>query len=65
VGNLIRLTWTAIPTQSYQVQYKDTLEDEAVWIDLGSPVVATGDTASFDDNQGGAGMRFYQVVVLE
>ena len=42
------IRWSAVNGVTYQVQYKDDLND-ATWSVLGSPVTATGSTASITD----------------
>jgi hypothetical protein len=62
-GADIILTWEARNGISYQVQYADALDGtpRTNWTNLGSPVVATGNTASFTNAVSGS-KRFYQVI---
>lgn len=62
-GGDVILTWEARSGTSYQVQYADALDGtpRANWTNLGSPVVATGSTASFTNAASGS-KRFYQVI---
>jgi hypothetical protein len=57
----ITLQWEARDGTTYQVQYKDSLTDS--WQNLGSPVPATGSTASYVDNALTGDSRFYRVLV--
>jgi hypothetical protein len=61
-GNTFAVGWSAIPGMSYRVQYKNHLDD-AAWTTL-ADIIATGDTASVNDNSGGT-QRFYRVLVLD
>jgi hypothetical protein len=61
-GDAFAVGWSAIPGMSYRVQYKNHLDD-ASWTTL-ADIVATGDTASVTDNNGGT-QRFYRVLVLD
>jgi hypothetical protein len=57
----ITLTWTALPGTTYRVHYKDTLRDDAEWVVLGAPVLATGFAATITDAPP-FGTRFYRIV---
>jgi hypothetical protein len=58
----ITIEWQAQSGTVYQVQSVNSLTD--TWQDLGSPVTATGSTASYVDTlPNGAGQRFYRIVV--
>jgi len=59
----LMLSWSAQAGVTYQVQYKDSLDDPN-WTDLpGGSVQATGDTATFTDTTALAQpRRFYQVI---
>lgn len=59
VGGSVTLTWQAQNGKSYQVQAVGDLG--GTWQNLGSPVTATGSTASYTDNSPG-NRRFYRVV---
>jgi hypothetical protein len=61
-GANLALSWSAIPGTPYQAQFKDDLND-ASWIDVGAPVIASDSTASQIDIPG-QGSRFYRIVVL-
>jgi len=62
-GTDVILTWEARNGTSYQVQYADALDGtpRTNWTNLGSPVVATGSTATFTNAASGS-KRFYQVI---
>jgi subtilase family serine protease len=57
-------TWTTVAGLSYQVQYKTNLQ-QASWINLGGPVIATTDTLSMSDTNAISlsPSRFYRVVI--
>ena len=64
VGNsTVRLSFAVLPGRSYQVEYKNNLEDPG-WAPLGPPVTAGESTLIADDNIGGRARRFYRLVVL-
>jgi hypothetical protein len=54
--------WSATTGKSYQVQFKDNLEDPS-WTNLGGIVTATSPTASQID-PGTQSSRFYRVVLV-
>jgi hypothetical protein len=58
------VSWNSVSGQVYQVCYKSKLTN-TTWTPLGSPVTATGPTASYTDNPipVGVQMRFYNVRV--
>ncbi|HRT57980.1 MAG TPA: immunoglobulin domain-containing protein, partial [Candidatus Paceibacterota bacterium] len=58
-GGSVTLTWQAQNGKSYQVQAVGDLG--GTWQNLGSPVTATGSTASYTDNSPG-NRRFYRVL---
>jgi len=58
------VTWSAIDGQSYRLQYKNHLTDEA-WQDLIPDVTATGSTASATDAPGIVEERYYRVVRVQ
>jgi hypothetical protein len=62
-GNLISLSWTAIPATTYRVQFKSNILD-AAWADLSPDVVASGATAgTTQTNLNPSG--FYRVLVVQ
>ena len=58
----ITLTWSAITSQDYQLQYAADL-NSANWINLGNVIQATNGTVSVFDVIGTNGQRFYRVVL--
>jgi len=58
------ITWTAVSNTTYRVQYETGL-NAGGWVDLSPNVTATGPTASYTDNSGAAGQRFYRVLVVQ
>ena len=61
----VTVLWQAVPGRTYQVQYKDNLED-ATWTDLSEtvmPVTTTG--AVVDTTAESQVKRFYRVVLVE
>jgi hypothetical protein len=59
-GVKVRLTWTAIPGHTYEVQFKDDLT-ASVWEPLGGEVRAVAETASATAEVGANANRFYRV----
>ena len=57
------ISWSAIPSRAYQVEYKDDL-DAATWKPLGNEVSAAGDSASTTDFVPSGSHRFYRIVQL-
>lgn len=58
----VSVGFPTVPGKNYQIQYKDNLED-AVWLDLGSPHLATGFSLQINDNFAGP-HRFYRIFVV-
>lgn len=58
----VTLTWSALESKSYRVQYKASLSD-ASWNDLSPDVTASGTSASTTDSTATA-PRFYRIRVL-
>jgi hypothetical protein len=57
------LAWSVIPGVTYQVEYKDDLDDPG-WESLGPAVLANGPTATARDSElSGKSQRFYRVVI--
>ncbi len=59
----MNLSWTAVPGQNYQVQFKNDLGAN-VWSNLGSVITATNAVMSTLDPAPLAALRFYHVVLL-
>ena len=62
-NGIVTLTWSAISGSTYRVQYTPDLS-AITWTNLSPDVQASGSTASAIDDPGGAGQRFYRVVLL-
>jgi hypothetical protein len=60
-NGMIELNWTATPAQQYQLLWKSNLTD-STWQNLGSPISATGNTATAFDFLTNA-QRFYRLMV--
>ena len=56
------LLWSAIPTKSYRVQYKESV-NSGVWNELPGVITANGLTATATDASGGS-TRFYRIVLV-
>jgi hypothetical protein len=61
-GGMISFEWSAIPGQTYQLQYKTNLA-QINWISLGGANTATDVTMSATDSIGPDPQRFYRVVM--
>jgi len=62
-GGVVVITWNAVASQTYRVQYKNSLTD-STWTDLPPDVTVTGPTASKTDNVGAQPQRFYRIQLL-
>lgn len=62
LNGAMSISWTAIPGQTYRIQYKDNLTD-ANWIDLPTAMTATDVSATMTDPVSPLGRRFYRIVV--
>jgi hypothetical protein len=63
-GNQFTLTWPTIVGQTYQVEYKDRLDDPA-WTPLGSAIAGTGNPLTVHDDNNGAQHRFYRLKITQ
>jgi photosystem II stability/assembly factor-like uncharacterized protein len=63
-ANNVVLVWTSLVGVGYQVQYTTDLTTPVTWTDLGSPVNATGATATYTDSLPTDVQRFYQISVV-
>ena len=61
-GSWVQLAWAAADNRTYQVQYKDNLDD-ASWTTLSPDVVALGATAATIDTTATGAKRFYRVIL--
>ena len=59
----LTLTWSAMPWQTYQVQYTTDLS-QTNWNILGNAITTTNALATASDSIGPDTRRFYRVVVL-
>jgi hypothetical protein len=62
-GGILRLTFAVQDGFTYQVEYKDHLND-ADWLLLGTPVTATNDTLAVDELISAQPQRFYRLRYL-
>jgi hypothetical protein len=60
----VSLTWNTFVNVPYQVQYKTNLTQVGGWLNLGSPITASGSTVTISNSIGSDPMRFYRVVLL-
>jgi uncharacterized repeat protein (TIGR02543 family) len=63
VAGTLTFTWSAVPGQTYQVQYTTNVS-QTDWISLGSANLATNSTMSASDSTGPDQQRFYRVALL-
>jgi sugar lactone lactonase YvrE len=57
------LAWSAVPGQTFQVQFKTNLA-QSDWLNLGGPVTGTNGGAAVFDSPSSDPERFYRVVLL-
>jgi sugar lactone lactonase YvrE len=57
------LAWSAVPGQTFQVQFKTSLA-QLDWLNLGGPVTGTNGSAAVFDGPSSDPERFYRVVLL-
>jgi hypothetical protein len=62
-GNSLSLSWGAVASQTYQVQYATNLVP-TYWTDLGAPLPGTNGTLTVSGLNGPEPQRFYRVTVL-
>ncbi len=60
-GGSVTLVWRATPGMTYRLQYKDRL-NAPQWIVTGTPVPASGITATTTDTPPPGSIRFYRIV---
>ena len=63
VGQVLPLSFSTLPGQTYQIQFKDSLDD-ASWNALTGPLAGTSGVVEYDDNIADHDERFYRLVVL-
>jgi uncharacterized repeat protein (TIGR03803 family) len=61
--NGVTLTWSAVATQSYQVQYKSSLA-QTTWTNLGSSLTATSGALQVTDAAPSDAQRWYRILAL-
>lgn len=59
----LTFTWNAVPGLSYQVQTASSLAD-LQWTNVGSAIVASGDSASLSEPVTAAPQQYYRVILL-
>jgi len=62
-GSSISITWSAVPGQTYQIQYSANLS-QLNWNSLISAVTATDPTITVSDSVGPDAQRFYRIVMF-
>ncbi|MDQ6633052.1 MAG: hypothetical protein M3Y82_15070, partial [Verrucomicrobiota bacterium] len=62
-GEPVVISWPSTPGQSYQVQFKNNVEDSE-WLQLPGNVVIINNTGSLQDLSPNAEHRIYRVVGL-
>ena len=62
-GGLVRLNWTVVSGQQYQLQSNADLTS-AKWSNVGDVITATNGMGSTEDNVFGNTQRFYRVLLL-
>jgi hypothetical protein len=60
---LVQLAFSVLPGRSYQIEYKNRLDD-AAWTPLLPPALADQHQLTAQDNIHGLAQRFYRLVVL-
>ena len=59
-GTNIFLNWSAVPGQTYQLEYKDDLT-APTWTPMGDPVTGTGGTLTLTNDFGDSPQRFFHL----
>jgi hypothetical protein len=62
-GNEMLVTWRAVPTRSYRVQFAGAVSG-STWTDVSGDVTASGPIASKSVATGAGAQRFYRVALL-
>jgi len=64
-NGVLSLTWSTEAGGTYQLEYNDHSDlNSSNWVNLGTPVVATGATRSFTDANTTPNQKFYRVLLL-
>jgi hypothetical protein len=61
-GNQLAFAWPTFPGQTYQIEYKDNLDDP-VWIPLSVPLAGNGALLSLTNYVGSSPHRFFRLKV--
>jgi hypothetical protein len=62
-GTRLILSWTSFTGQSYQIQFKNNLNDP-VWQPLGAPIPGTGSPLSTTNDLSASTQRFFRLTVI-
>jgi hypothetical protein len=62
-GTSLILSWTSFTGQSYQIQFKNNLNDPA-WQPLGAPIPGTGSPISATNDLSAPTQRFFRLSIL-
>ncbi len=62
-GGLVQISFSTLPGQNYQVQFKDHLAD-SVWLPAGGTVSGNGSSVVIYDDMTGSPQRFYRLLAL-
>jgi hypothetical protein len=63
-NNALSLSWSTEAGGTYQLQYNSDLSSSD-WVNLSSPVTATGPTLTTTDSITNGPQRFYRLVLLQ
>ena len=64
LGGKLSFSWTALQGARYQLQHSKDLASTN-WLDLGSPITATGPLGTASDSIASDPQRFYRIVLLQ
>jgi hypothetical protein len=59
----LAICWVGVSNRLYQLQTRSELNTNT-WVDVGAPILGTGDTSCYYDSILGVPRRFYRVVKL-
>ncbi|HUR46602.1 MAG TPA: hypothetical protein VMZ27_12055, partial [Candidatus Saccharimonadales bacterium] len=62
-GGTVQLSWSAVPGQTYRVQYKSNL-NQLVWQNLSGDILASGPAAAKSDTTASGAQRFYRIILV-
>ncbi len=63
-GAIVQLMFVTAQGMTYQLEYKDALDDPGGWQPLGDPVAGDGSTVVIADNLSSSLQRFYRLCIL-